>query len=96
MAVGRDVERPAPGVTVRAVGWLPGSLHAGPAMYLRGHCCVDGKRAVRATLAPRSDGEGEFGEDCGEPLAWVNIQAEFVVAATEVLHERVPGADNGG
>jgi hypothetical protein len=38
----------------------------------------------------RSDGAGEFGEDRCEPMPSIDIPAEFVVAATEVLHERVP------
>lgn len=32
----------------------------------------------------------------GEPMPGVDIQPEFVVAATKVLHERVSGTDNSG
>jgi hypothetical protein len=39
----------------------------------------------------RSDGAGEFGEGRREPMPLVEIYAEFVVATTEVLDERVPG-----
>jgi hypothetical protein len=41
-----------------------------------------------------SDGEGEFGEGSREPMTWVDILAEFVVAAAEVLDERMPGTDH--
>ena len=43
-------------------------------------------------VPPRSDGTGEFGEDCCELMPLGDIHAEFVVAAMEVLDERVPGA----
>jgi hypothetical protein len=49
---------------------------------------------MRASVVlPRSDGAGEFGEDRCEPMPLVDIHAEFIVAATQVLHECVPGAD---
>jgi hypothetical protein len=41
-----------------------------------------------------SDGEGEFGEDRGEPMSRVDMQAEFVVALAEVLYEGVSCADH--
>jgi hypothetical protein len=41
-----------------------------------------------------SDAEGEFGESGGEPMPWVDIQTEFVVAAAEILGECVPGTDH--
>jgi hypothetical protein len=41
----------------------------------------------------RSDSEGEFGEGRCDPMPLVAIHAEFVVAATEILRERVPGTD---
>jgi hypothetical protein len=44
----------------------------------------------------RSDGAGAFGEERWEPMSLVNIYAEFIVAATEVLHERVSGTDHPG
>jgi len=36
---------------------------------------------------------GEFGEGCREPMPWAGLHAEFVVAAAEVLDERVSGTD---
>ena len=47
-----------------------------------------------SAVLPRSDGAGEFGEDRCEPMPSVNIDAEFVVAAADVLDERVPGTDH--
>jgi len=44
----------------------------------------------------RSNGEGEFGERRQELSFRVGIDAEFVVAAAEVLEERVAGADHAG
>jgi hypothetical protein len=35
----------------------------------------------------------QFGEDRCEPMPWVEIYAEFVVAASEILDERVSGTD---
>jgi hypothetical protein len=61
-----------------------------------GHCCVDGKRAGADTCGARSNGEGEFGEGRREPMPRIGIHAEFVVAAAEVLDERVPCADDPG
>jgi hypothetical protein len=44
----------------------------------------------------RSDGEGEFGEGGREPMLWVLIHAELVVATSEVLDEGVSGVDHPG
>jgi hypothetical protein len=41
-------------------------------------------------VAPRSDGEDEFGEGRWEPLLWIEFHAEFVVAAAEVLANACP------
>lgn len=41
----------------------------------------------------RSYGVGEFGEGYGDPMPRVDIDTEFVVAASEALDERVSGAD---
>jgi hypothetical protein len=57
-------------------------------------CCVGGKQTVCSAALPRSDGLGEFGEDRCEPMPSIRLPAEFVVAATKVLHERVPGTDH--
>ena len=37
---------------------------------------------------------GEFGEGFGDPMLGIEVDAEFVVAAAQVLDERVPGADD--
>lgn len=42
----------------------------------------------------RSEGVGEFGEVRCEPMSSVDINADFVVASSEVLDERVSGADH--
>jgi hypothetical protein len=59
-----------------------------------GVCCVGGKRTRFSGVLPRSDGVGEFGEDCCEPMSWVDIPAEFVVASSEVLDKRMSGTDH--
>ncbi len=56
-------------------------------------CCVGGKQTKFSVVLPRSDGVGEFDEDCCELMPWVDVHAEFVVAASELLHERVSGTD---
>ena len=61
---------------------------------LSGVCCVGGKQTRFSAVLPRSDGVGEFGEDCCESMPWVGVHAEFVVAASEVLEERVSGTDH--
>jgi len=66
----------------------------GARLYDEGHCCVEGKRVWLIGAVPRLGGEGEFGEGRREPMLWVELDAEFVVAAAEVLHERVSGADD--
>jgi hypothetical protein len=38
--------------------------------------------------------KGEFSEDRREPMHRVDMQAEFVVASAEILHEGVPCADH--
>jgi hypothetical protein len=42
----------------------------------------------------RLDGVGEFAEDRRKPMPGLDIHAQFVVAATEVLNECVPGTDH--
>ena len=37
---------------------------------------------------------GEFGEGRREPMSWISIHAEFIVAAAEILDERVPATDH--
>ena len=41
-----------------------------------------------------SDGEGEFGEGLPDPMPRVEIKAEFVMAAVEILDEGVSCADD--
>ena len=41
-------------------------------------------------LVAGSDGEGEFGERRRELAAWLDVGGDVVVAAAEVLHERMP------
>ena len=43
---------------------------------------------------PCLDGEGELGEGRGEPMSGIDVKAEFVVAAAQVLDECVSGADD--
>ena len=43
-----------------------------------------------------SDGKGEFGERRREPVPWVDLDAEFVVAVADVLDEGMSGADHAG
>ena len=43
-----------------------------------------------------SDRESELGEGCREAQAWRGVGGEFVVAAVQVLHERVAGGDSCG
>jgi hypothetical protein len=40
-------------------------------------------------VLPRSEGVGEFGEDRCEPMPWIDIHAELVVAASEVRDDTV-------
>jgi hypothetical protein len=53
-------------------------------------------RAGLARVEACLEGVGEFGEGCREPMARVDIDAEFVVAASQVLDEAVSGADHAG
>ena len=50
----------------------------------------------RLTQVRSSDRQSKFGEGCREAKAWRGVGGEFVVAAAEVLHERVAGGDPGG
>ncbi len=42
----------------------------------------------------RSDGAGEFDEGRRESMSLVSIHAESVVAAADILHERMPRSDH--
>ena len=54
-------------------------------------CCMVGR--VKRCGA-RLDGKDKFGEGCQEPMPWIYIQAEYVVAAAEILDERVASSDH--
>jgi hypothetical protein len=41
-------------------------------------------------VAPRSDGECQLGEGSREPIPGIDIGAQFVVAATQVLEKACP------
>jgi len=73
----------------------PGPPHS--AHDLVGQCCIG--RSVRmrerADAGDRlSDGRRELVECCADPVAGGAIGGEFIVAAAEILHERVPGGDD--
>jgi hypothetical protein len=53
-------------------------------------------RAVQARVWVRSDGSGEFGERVGDAPMPTDFAPEFVVAAPNVLHERVTAHDHAG
>jgi hypothetical protein len=75
--------------------WLAVAAQVGIVLYLPGWLCyVGGKQTKFSAVLARSDSAGEFGKDRCEPRPSVDIYAEFVVAATEVLDERVPGTDH--
>jgi hypothetical protein len=54
-------------------------------------CAIDGR--VGPVSGRRSDRPGEFGERYGDAESAWGVDAKFVVAAAEILHERVPGDD---
>jgi hypothetical protein len=60
----------------------------------QGTVALAGGKTRSALEALRSEGMGEFGEGSQKPMPWVELNAVFVVATAEVLHERVPGADD--
>jgi hypothetical protein len=51
-------------------------------------------RAIQAPVWVRSDGSGEFGERVGDAPMPTDFAPEFVVAAPNVLHERVTAHDH--
>lgn len=55
------------------------------------HLPIRGRVGVR--VAGLSDGGGELVERCGDTESARGVEAEFVVAAAKVLHERVSGDD---
>lgn len=55
--------------------------------------CLGGEEEWRhPAVAPRSDGEHEFGERNRKPMLGINVVGKFVVAAVNVLDKGVPGA----
>ncbi len=70
-------------------------LAARPIYHHKRLCCVGAEGPdVPCPRGGGSDGESEFGERGGEPILGISVDAEFVVAAAEVLDEGVPGADD--
>jgi hypothetical protein len=59
-----------------------------------GAVALAGGKTRLALEALRSEGMGEFGEGSRKSMPRVELNAVFVVAAAEILHERVPGADD--
>ena len=59
-------------------------------------CCIDGRQDGLGLWRRGSDGVGEFSEDCRELMPPIDIDAEFVVTAAQVLHKRVSRADHAG
>ena len=45
-------------------------------------------------MTGRSDGHRELVESCVDPVAGGDVGGEFIVAAAEVLHERVAGSQD--
>lgn len=41
-----------------------------------------------------SDGEAEFGERCWDPVVGIEVEGQFVVAAAQVLDERMSDTDH--
>jgi hypothetical protein len=61
----------------------------------QGRCCVVGSvDALSPVSGSKSDRLGEFGERSGDPQGGWGVGSEFVVAASEVLYERVSGDDD--
>lgn len=61
---------------------------------LRGQCCIgrSARMTERADENDRpSDGRRELVECCADPVAGGDVGGEFVVAATEILDEGMPG-----
>jgi hypothetical protein len=76
-----------------------GCVHCSPASLggldeLERHCCVAEWWAGSAAVASQSDGECEFGESRWKSTLQIDLEAEFVVAAGDVLHERMSGGDH--
>jgi hypothetical protein len=64
--------------------------------WVERRCCVGGRGQTRCADAPVSDCEGELAEDGREPAAGVGVKSELVVAAAQVLNERMPATDRLG
>jgi hypothetical protein len=79
-----------------AAGVLAGGDDRGSNIISAQRCHVNGGCVRLGCVVLRSDGEGEFGEGAREPMLWILIHAEFVVATSKVLDEGVSGADHLG
>lgn len=44
-----------------------------PGVRVRGRCCVSGRWGRSTAVVRCSDGEREFGESCGDPVARVEV-----------------------
>lgn len=99
------------GDAVNASGNHPQEPSAGEQHSCEQHSCIERSAhsttstesvaltGGRPELTPErgsSDGGGELGEGGWEPLLWIDIHTEFVMAATQVLDERVSCADHPG
>jgi hypothetical protein len=71
--------------------WIPDARHR-----YAWHCCVVAWWAGLGAAGLSSDGEGEFDESFRDPVARVDVDGEFVVAAVKVLDEGVSGANHSG
>ena len=64
---------------------------------LDGCCCVSGRAGtVGRGLVRCSDGEGQFGERCWDPVVGVEVNGQFVMTAAQVLDERMSCTDHSG
>ena len=62
-----------------------------------GCCCISGRAGtVGRGLVRCSDGEGQFGERCWDPVVGVEVNGQFVMTAAQVLDERMSCTDHSG
>ena len=68
-------------------GRLASTFHAGSV-------ALTGDNASATLETGCSDGADESSKDRREPMLWIAIQTEFIVAAAQVLHERMSSANH--
>jgi hypothetical protein len=58
-------------------------------------CCVESDRPAQdpGAVDVRSDGSGEFGEPGSDAAVLAGLDAEFVVATPNILHQRLTAHD---